>query len=98
MKRETLKSKIADYFFNKKLQQYLKDNKVKKFDDKFYSQFEGMYFMGLPVYYHLYRISMGKCFDASATLGLAMGEGSFVCRGTLKNLNPIYIRLQIICV
>ena len=90
MKTDTLKSHISEYIFNKKLDKYRVSGQIKSFDDKFYSQFEGMYFMGLPMYYHLYRISMGKCYDASAALGLAFGESCYICRGTLKNLNPIY--------
>jgi len=61
--------------------------KVKRFDNSFYDNFNGMYFNGLPVYYHLKRMNMKKCFETSAILALAMGPESFVCRGELKTLS-----------
>ena len=56
---------------------------IRPFDDEFYSSIEGKYYNGLPIYYYLLRMSMGKCYDASAILGLALGDCE-ICRGNLK--------------
>ena len=63
---------------------------IKHFDKEFFEQFDGMYFDGLPIYYYLNSMNMGKCYDTSAILALAMGEGANVCRGVLSNLPSIY--------
>ena len=47
---------------------------IKPFDSSFYAQFDGMYYNGLPIYYYLEKMSMGKCYDVSAILALAIGE------------------------
>ena len=73
-----------------KYDKYIQKGLIKKFDDEFYSQFDGMYYNGLPIYYYLEKMSMGKCYDASAILGLAMGEKANVCRGELKTMSNIF--------
>lgn len=70
--------------FNKELNVGIKNGSIKKFDEEFYSQFDGMYFGGLPIYYYLRRMNMNKCYDTSAILALALGKDSKVCRGNLK--------------
>lgn len=59
---------------------------IKHFDDEFYSQFNGMLYNVIPVEFYLRKMSMGRCYDASAVLGLAFGrsEETYVCRGNLK--------------
>jgi len=77
---------ILDKQFILKKRKYTQLGLIKKFDDKFYRQFDGMYFQGLPIYYHLAdHMTNGRCYDGSATLGLALGEGAFICRGDLKS-------------
>ena len=56
---------------------------IKAFDDEFYAGIQGKYYNGLPVYYYMLRMSMGKCYDASAILGLALGDCK-ICRGNLR--------------
>lgn len=56
---------------------------IRPFDDEFYSSIEGKYFNGIPVYYYLIRMNMGKCYDCSAILGLALGDCK-ICRGNLN--------------
>ena len=56
---------------------------VKSFDEEFYSSLKGKYFNGIPVYYYLIRMNMGKCYDCSAILGLALGDCK-ICRGNLR--------------
>lgn len=81
--------KIINHFKNKKLyfckNFYTYTGKFKKMDDEFYAQFENMYYGGIPIYYYLKKMSMGRCFDASAVLALALGENCKVCRGVLDN-------------
>ena len=87
--RSNLKTIKANKYYNtfeKKLKQGIKDGTIKKFDENFFEQFKGQYFGGLPVYYYLCRMNMGKCYDCSAILALAMGKDSKVCRGNLKNM------------
>ena len=48
-----------------------------------------MYFNGLPLYYHLKEMNMGRCYDSSAILALALGEESSVCRGNLATMEKI---------
>ncbi len=71
---------------------YLHEGIIKKFDGEFYRQFDGMYFRGLPIYYHLTESYMtnGHCYDASATLGLAFGKEAYVCRGNLRSLRKAW--------
>ena len=64
---------------------YTKKGKIKKFDDEFYAQFDNMFYIGIPIYYYLEKMSMGRCFDASAVLALALGGEAKVCRGVLRN-------------
>lgn len=68
----------------------IKNGKIKKFDEKFYSQFSEMYFNGLPVYYYLQEMNVGKCYDTSAILSLALGNDNYVCRGELRILSKIH--------
>ena len=56
---------------------------IRPFDDEFYTLISGKYYNGLPVYYYMLRMSMGKCYDASAILGLALGDCK-ICRGNLN--------------
>jgi hypothetical protein len=60
-----------------------KTGKIRPFDEKFYSSLDGMYYNGIPVYYYLMRMNMGKCYDCSAILGLALGDCK-ICRGNLR--------------
>ena len=57
--------------------------KIRPFDEEFYSSIEGKYYNGIPVYYYLMRMNMGKCYDCSAILGLALGDCK-ICRGNLR--------------
>ena len=60
-----------------------KAGKIRPFDEEFYSKLDGMYYNGIPVYYYLMRMNMGKCYDCSALLGLALGDCK-ICRGNLN--------------
>ena len=60
-----------------------KSGKIRPFDEEFYSSLDGMYYNGVPVYYYLMRMNMGKCYDCSAILGLALGDCK-ICRGNLR--------------
>lgn len=85
--------KIRSCFCNIKFQttfdKLVANGTIKPFDEHFYAQFEGKYLHGLPIYYYLRRMNMGRCYDASAVLGLAMGAGCYICRGELGNLTQI---------
>ena len=77
-----LKSKLFIRGYN----QNFKKGNIRKFDEEFFSQFEGMYFEGLPVYFLLSKMmAEGKCYDTSAILALALGKECFVCRGDLSS-------------
>ena len=77
-----LKSKLFIRSYN----QNFKKGNIRKFDEEFFSQFEGMYFEGLPVYFLLSKMmAEGKCYDTSAILALALGKECFVCRGDLSS-------------
>lgn len=65
------------------LEQKKQSGIIRPFDDEFYSSIEGKYFNGIPVYYYLIRMNMGKCYDCSAILGLALGDCK-ICRGNLN--------------
>ena len=56
---------------------------IRPFDEEFFNSIEGKYFNGIPVYYYLIRMNMGKCYDCSAILGLALGDCK-ICRGNLR--------------
>ena len=86
MSRRTLMSYIKNNYATIQFRKYKADGSMKSFDDAFYAQFDGMYFNGLPVYYYLQKMNMGKCYDTSAILALAMGDGCQVCRGFLSYL------------
>ena len=75
-----------EYLYKK----YREQGKLIEFNQEFYDRFEDMYYNGLPIYYYLEKMSMGKCYDASAILSLAMGKESYVCRGELANMTIIY--------
>ena len=83
---EDIKRKIAAQKFDRDYNKLIKSGRAKQFDEEFFNSFEGMYYNALPVNYYLKRMSMGKCYDASAILGLAMGKDCFVCRGNLANM------------
>ena len=65
------------------LEEKQKSGKIRPFDEEFYSKLKGMYYNGIPVYYYLMRMNMGKCYDCSAILGLALGDCK-ICRGNLR--------------
>lgn len=88
-KIKNLKSEIYTYLFNSRYKKECDTGRIIPFNDEFYSRFEGMYYNGLPIYFYLEQMSMGKCYDASAILALAMGKGAFVCRGELKTMTNI---------
>ena len=72
--------------FNKSYNKYFKSGDIKYFDENFLSQFDEKYYHGLPIYYYLTDyMSNGRCYDASIVLCLAMGEGTYLCRGDLKS-------------
>ena len=71
-------------------EKYIASGDIKKFDDEFYKQFDGMFFDGIPVYYYLQKMNMKRCYDASAVLALAMNDGCYVCRGDLKGVGDTY--------
>ncbi len=85
LKRQMLSTILNDQYYK-----YVKSGKIIHFDQSFYSQFDGMYFGGLPVYYYLQKLNMGKCYDTSAILALAMGGNAKVCRGELKSMTTLY--------
>ena len=60
-----------------------KSGLIRPFDEEFYSSLDGKYYNGIPVYYYLMRMNMGKCYDCSAILGLALGDCK-ICRGNLN--------------
>ena len=86
---EKIKIAIKKINFHNKYKLLLLSKKMKKFDDNFYSGFDQMYFNGLPIYYYLKRLNIGKCYDTSAILALAMGNDNYVCRGELHTLSVI---------
>ncbi len=65
------------------LDQKKQSGEIRAFDDEFYASLKGKYYNGIPVYYYMLRMSMGKCYDASAILGLALGDCK-ICRGNLR--------------
>ena len=75
-----------DYRFQKLFSRLKEKGVIKPFDDEFYRQFDGMLYNVTPVDYYIKYMSMGKCFDASAVLGLAFGKRDdvFICRGNLR--------------
>ena len=89
---EDIKREIASQKFDRDYNKLIQSGKAKEFDDEFYKPFDNMYFNALPVSYYLKRMSMGKCYDASAILGLAMGKDCFVCRGNLSKVG--YLRQE----
>lgn len=81
-----------EYQFQHNYAKYKLDGIIKNFDEKFYHQFDGMYFQGLPIYHHLKEnyLTQGRCYDASATLGLAFGKEAFICRGKLLSMSKAW--------
>ncbi len=62
-------------------------DKLVHFDHADFSFLDGKYWHGLPLYYYLTEyMSMGRCYDASTALGLAMGKGAYIVRGDLKSM------------
>lgn len=85
---EDLKKRIVENKIYKDYQKMKNHHHITTFDDDFYARFNGMYFNGLPVYYYLQdRFSMGRCYDTSAILALAIGEKASICRGELSNVS-----------
>ena len=87
---EKILFEIRNVKFEKIYNLLIKKGSIVKFDESFYSKFEGMYFNGLPVYYYLQELNMGKCYDTSAILSLALGNNNYVCRGELHTMSKIY--------
>ena len=87
---EKILAEIRNVKFHKIYNSLIKNEDIKKFDDSFYSRFEGMYFNGLPIYYYLQVMNMGKCYDTSAILSLALDNDNYVCRGELQTMSKIY--------
>ncbi len=83
---KNLKALFANIKFENQFKKLVEQGIIKPFDEKFYEQFENMYYLGLPVYYYLQRMNMGKCYDASAVLGFAFGKDCYICRGELNNI------------
>ena len=84
MKR--LKDILQNIAFTLRYEKNIGKGAIREFDENFYSQFDGMYFDGMPIYFLLNSImSEGRCYDASAVLGLALGPGSYICRGDLSS-------------
>jgi hypothetical protein len=88
-KKTGMRAVIAESLFNKAYVKHVKNGNIKPFDEEFYSQFDNMYYNGLPIYYYMEEMSMGKCYDASAILGLAIGKNANICRGELKTMSAI---------
>lgn len=64
----------------------MKNGNICEFDQKFYSQFDGVYFHGLPIYFYFSPLmANGRCYDVSMVLGLAFGKGCYICRGDLSS-------------
>ena len=82
---------MRQQYYDKKIktvmQELINRGIIREFDDEFYSQFDGMLYDVRPVEYYLKNMSMGKCYDASAVLGLAFGkcDDVYICRGNLRN-------------
>ena len=87
---KNLQSEMYEKLFNSRYKKECLKGEILPFDGSFYAMFDGMYFNGLPIYYYLKKMSMGKCYDASAILALAMGKNCYVCRGELKTMSKIY--------
>ncbi|MBE5735341.1 MAG: hypothetical protein E7361_02725 [Clostridiales bacterium] len=88
-----IKEFIHDYRTMKHVASFnkaLENGEFKPFDDDFYHQFDGKYFNGLPVRYYLQQMNMGKCYDASAILALALGnDDNYVVRGELAERSKL---------
>ncbi len=78
---------MPNYDVDKEIRDGIKKGTIKQFDAAFYSQFNGKYFAGLPIYHYLQKMNMRKCYDTSAILALAMDCNCFISRGELKNLS-----------
>jgi len=89
-KKVKFKSAFSQFRFDYLYKKYKEKGLLVEFDQEFYDIFNGMYYNGLPIYYYLENMSMGKCYDASAILALAMGKDCYVCRGELSNMTVIY--------
>lgn len=86
---EKIISDIKNVQVTKLYNALIRKGKIIKFDENFYSKFDGMYYNGLPIYYYLRELNMGKCYDTSAILALAMGKDNYVCRGELHAMTAI---------
>lgn len=76
--------------FEEQFHKNIANGKFKKFDEKFYQQFDGMYYNGLPIYYYLRLDNMNKCYETSAILALALHSNNIcICRGVLKKQSTI---------
>ena len=54
---------------------------VKHWDEKFFSQFDGKYFMGLPVNFYLRVWNMGHCYDCAEILSILFDGDCSICYG-----------------
>lgn len=86
-----IKSNITTLRFNSGLRKLVEQGKVRPFDVEFLSQFDGKYWHGLPIYYYLTKdMANKKCYDASCSLGLAMGDGAYIMRGDLQSQEGLW--------
>ncbi len=75
---------------NIKLDKAMASGEFKPFDDEFYRQFDGKYYNALPIRYYLQKLNMGKCYDTSAILALALGDdNNYVVRGELAERSKL---------
>lgn len=76
--------------FTRQFHKNIANGKFKKFDEDFYRQFNGMYDDGLPVNHYLQKDSLGKCFETSLILALALrNDNIMICRGILTKQSII---------
>lgn len=83
---KNIKKAIVSNLFVSNYKKFKDSNKLHFFDDKFYSQLEGKYFDGLPVYYYLKYMNVGQCYDCSIILGMALGNKAYICRGDVESM------------
>ena len=77
---------VFDKIFKVRFERLKNKGVIQPFDENFYSQFDGMLYNATPIDYYIKCMSMGRCYDASAVLGLAFGktrEDVYICRGNL---------------
>lgn len=81
-----IKAILKSFSFTRNFNLNKKSGNICEFDQKFYSQFDGVYFHGLPIYFYFSPLmANGRCYDASMVLGLAFGSDCYICRGDLSS-------------